>query len=38
MGHEYMELNNQSAAIQAYRQALGRSYHVHIVGVGKPKQ
>lgn len=23
MGHEYMEMNNQSAAIRAYRQALG---------------
>lgn len=26
MGHEYMELNNQSAAIQAYRQGLGTSH------------
>jgi len=29
MGHEYMELKQTSAAIQAYRQAIGNNTHTH---------
>lgn len=29
MGHEFMEMKNTSAAIQAYRQAIGISFAVY---------
>ena len=32
MGHEYMEMNNQSAAIQAYRQGLGKIILLELKG------
>lgn len=36
MGHEYMELKNTSAAIQAYRHAIGQYLWHIILSLGAP--
>lgn len=35
MGHEFIELQNSNAAIQCYRQAIGKSYFLKISSVFK---